>query len=1050
MKILEQLIVRVPFFSINGTQSVEAFEEALYLASPDLYYEYKRMLNNEVVNTKEIQKIEDAVYKYKKRASIRCTPFGLFASVSVAQFGEKSSLHAFSSNLKEDVRRKTRLDMQVLCLLIDVLDKSPLINRSLTYFTNRSVYKIGNQYRYIDWTQLDKQRFYKIAKVDVSEAISTVLAFCKHGCKREDLERRIAQLFDVSGEDAFSFVTDLIDAQLLLSELEPAVTGDELLEIILHRLSQVQKDSPSDFTENFINILNQVKEYLREMDQQVLNSKESYAKVHLLLRQIIPDLAETNLFQTDSYRRLNNDFRIDASIKEKLLGVVTFLDKITPPKSDTRLDTFKQDFFEKYGDREIPLLLALDSESGVGYQSKDTTGINALLDGLRFNNKDVSPVKSIQWDRLQSCLLQLVAKSIKSGATSITISESDFPDIDFSGKEVSGTMAVMFSILGGDNKILFKNAGGSSAINILGRFAGGDPKVNSLAKEIATLEQDQYPDYIVAEIAHLPESRTGNILSRPVFRTFEIPYLAQSAVDIAYQILPEDLYVSIRNGQIVLRSKSLNKQVIPRLSNAHNYAMNSLPVYYFLCDMQFNFIEKSNFAFSWGVLENQFPFLPRVEYKGVVLSPARWRLTKNMIKRLNDKSYNQQQRESVFYSLKKEILLTDKFLVVDGDNELLIDLSERGMVSFFLNFAKNREELILEEFLFEHKEAAIQDSDFQPYTNECVAILVQDKRDVTYDFLKVNEKEYNNHHLSIGSEWLYYKIYCGLKTADDVLVNVIKPLVDELVSSRKIEKWFFIRYADPEFHLRVRFKLIDKAFIGEIIQQMHDGFNDLLKNNVVQRLQIDTYVRELERYGSSTIELAEDLFFLDSEFVLYLLDSLDLEGGHAIRWKMALRSVDSFLSGFNFTVREKFEFTYNIAKYFFQEHGGDKEMKLQLDKKFRDLRKEVEFVLDESKDNEKEYLSILNFLKLQTKKIKTIAVSLKAIEEQKGLEVSIESLLGSYIHMNLDRLFMGQNRTNEFLVFVFLSKYYKTELAKNENWHNKIGQVYKEVVKINV
>lgn len=52
----------------------------------------------------------------------------------------------------------------------------------------------------------------------------------------------------------------------------------------------------------------------------------------------------------------------------------------------------------------------------------------------------------------------------------------------------------------------------------LGRFCHIDESIMALVKEIADFEQRQTPDVIFAEISHLPESRIGNIASRPVFR----------------------------------------------------------------------------------------------------------------------------------------------------------------------------------------------------------------------------------------------------------------------------------------------------------------------------------------------------------------------------------------------------------------------------------------------------------------------------------------------------------------------------------------------------
>lgn len=68
---------------------------------------------------------------------------------------------------------------------------------------------------------------------------------------------------------------------------------------------------------------------------------------------------------------------------------------------------------------------------------------------------------------------------------------------------------------------------------------------------------------------------------------------------------------------------------------------------------------------------------------------------------------------------------------------------------------------------------------------------------------------------TIGSEWMYYKIYCGVKTADDIMLKVIQPICKQLLQEQSIDKWFFIRYSDPDAHLRVRFHLTSPDSISK-------------------------------------------------------------------------------------------------------------------------------------------------------------------------------------------------------------------------------------------
>jgi hypothetical protein len=82
---------------------------------------------------------------------------------------------------------------------------------------------------------------------------------------------------------------------------------------------------------------------------------------------------------------------------------------------------------------------------------------------------------------------------------------------------------------------------------------------------------------------------------------------------------------SVKSGKVLLRSRKLDRYIIPRLSNAHNYSLGKLSVYRFLCDLQSQDIT-TNLGFSWGPLEHEAYFLPRLCYKNIILRPAQWNI----------------------------------------------------------------------------------------------------------------------------------------------------------------------------------------------------------------------------------------------------------------------------------------------------------------------------------------------------------------------------------------------------------------------------------------
>ena len=83
---------------------------------------------------------------------------------------------------------------------------------------------------------------------------------------------------------------------------------------------------------------------------------------------------------------------------------------------------------------------------------------------------------------------------------------------------------------------------------------------------------------------------------------------------------------------------------------------------------------------------------------------------------------------------------------------------------------------------------------------------------------------------SPGSEWIYLKIYCGVKTSDIILQETITPLIADLKKQNLIEKWFFIRYNDPKPHLRFRVRLFDKVNYHIVLDLINSKLKEFIKN----------------------------------------------------------------------------------------------------------------------------------------------------------------------------------------------------------------------------
>ena len=274
-----------------------------------------------------------------------------------------------------------------------------------------------------------------------------------------------------------------------------------------------------------------------------------------------------------------------------------------------------------------------------------------------------------------------------------------------------------------------------------------------------------------------------------------------------------------------------------------------------------------------------------------------------------------------------------------------------------------------------------------------------------------------------GDHWLYFKIYTGFKTADQLITEVVAPLSNQLLNNQIVNKWFFIRYSDPKLHIRLRFLLTDTNKAGIPVLMLNQALQQYIQHDLVWKVQMDTYQREIERYGAATMELSESLFCYDSQYFTEILRTIQGEEAETLRWLSALASVDALLNDFSFDLPQKIEFISMVKDNFAREFGLENS-RSQLSDKYRANRKAVEELLD-AKDEK--YLTIHNILQAKSKMQVPVANQIM-YHTEKGEKLN--ALLSSYTHMMLNRWFRSKQRMHEAVIYDFLLKYYKSKMAR--------------------
>ncbi len=280
----------------------------------------------------------------------------------------------------------------------------------------------------------------------------------------------------------------------------------------------------------------------------------------------------------------------------------------------------------------------------------------------------------------------------------------------------------------------------------------------------------------------------------------------------------------------------------------------------------------------------------------------------------------------------------------------------------------------------------------------------------------------------LGDEWVYYKIYSGPKKTEEILTNDIYELVINLYESKKIVKFFFIRYSDDGgSHIRIRFLVSKNEYIYDIIKDIYTSLNRYVQLRIVSKITTDTYNREIERYGAESMEDVETIFSHNSWDCLMALNKL-IEGDDTLRWLYGIQYMDKLLTRFGLSNEEKYAFCNGC---FISASGGrttEKHVKVGLDTRYRQHSKEIEGYMASAGETHFEacrYTADLD----------------NAINNILGLYNEREKLyrlLHSITHMHFNRFFRTKQPANELAIYYLMAKYYKSYEGRLK-YQNKIA-----------
>lgn len=401
----QQQILRTPLKPIKTSFSNQELhqlyqqkevQEALFLASPNLLGECKKWLKGELTDKTEEEKLVFSLLKYALRMHSRCTPYGLFAGCGVIE-----NISDTITITTQKTERNTRLDMNFTCALAQELAKLSYVQPYLKFYPNSSIYTLQNKIRYVEYRYKENRRIHQISAVDNSVYLQAILQKAQHGGTLSELAQSLTDE-EITTSEALEFLQELVVAQLLVSELEPAVTGEELLSQILSIISPLEERlrgviSVEDTTQlqNIVSLLLNTQRQFSKIDEQIGNPISIYEELAENLKQLNIPFDLNKLFQTDLYINVsvsplemgtkgNPTEKNSEDTQIQLTKALTLLNRLSLKPTKTNLAEFQRKFYERYEYKEVALQEVLDNETGIGYaQNTNHTGdVNPLINDL--------------------------------------------------------------------------------------------------------------------------------------------------------------------------------------------------------------------------------------------------------------------------------------------------------------------------------------------------------------------------------------------------------------------------------------------------------------------------------------------------------------------------------------------------------------------------------------------------------------------------------------------------------------------------------------------
>ncbi|MFH8467671.1 lantibiotic dehydratase [Streptomyces sp. NPDC017991] len=817
--------------------------EALQHSSPALATQVRSLCTTDHPALRDVQRAVLSVIRYLLRAQHRATPFGLFAGVATAEFGSQAR-----ADWGEEHVAVGRAGAEWMAALVarleacpDLLERLPVvINNTVTYRGDRLIVPFQPD------VEEDRTRAVE-ASLALTGPVRAVLAVTRLPSPFGTLVDKLQAEFPEAGpKKARQLLAELIRRRVLITCLHAPSTETDALGYLLGQLDAIDAGSLAPVAET-VRELRPVRAGLEECATH--GGRDSVAA---RMRDLVPGLRRHPIALD---LRLDTQIVLPEAVAREIERAALILTRLSVrPYGTAAWNEYHQRFYERYGIGTMVPLVEAVADSGGGYPD----GYPGAPAGAR------RPRVSARDD----ALVRLAQAAALDGRDEVILTNEQIEALDTGPDEprLPPHLEIGVRVHAASLKELQR---GRFRLEVMSVSRGAGVSTGRFLSVLAPADRKA----LITELADLPTA-DGNTV--PAQLSFP-PLLPESAhVTRSPQVLPtvislqehrapqntaltpEDLAVGCDGRRMYLAAPERGHRVEAVGVHALSLHTHTPPLARFLTELSRAQCAQVT-VFDWGAAA-AMPFLPRLRYGRTVLAPARWRLE---VSELPGHAGPRAEWDAALSNWRARRRLPRRVHLVEDDRRLFLDLDESG------------HRALLRRHLDHSRLAVLVEAPVSEAYDWCggraheVVVPLKATRPSAWPSLPTPSRA---RALSAAqmqtpavSPVLLAALYGDPRRQDILLSQYLPGLLEQLGNP----PWWFIRFRDPDQHLRVRIDLPDPEAFADTARTVSAWADELRSIGLLADLRYPTSYREMGRWGSGMAwEAAEEVFRADSRAIL--------------------------------------------------------------------------------------------------------------------------------------------------------------------------------------